>query len=337
MFIRLLRYLFLSLLLFAIAAAFLTYQRYQESLNSPLQPAAIPLLHVEKGSNINRVAKDLQAHGLQHPWALVLYARINGIAPQIKAGDYRIEPNMSALQLLDNLRTGKVVVLQFQIIEGKRSADLLKQIANVAELKHELSNKSEAEIAALLGINGSIEGQFLPDTYHFHYGDSDIDLLQRMHKALQDTLNQAWDKRPQNNTLNSPYEALILASIIEKETSIASERAQISGVFYRRLQQNMRLQTDPTVIYGMGERYQGTLTRRDLQTDTPYNTYTRYGLPPTPIALPSAASIHAALNPAAGDSLYFVANGTGGHTFSSTYEQHQKAVQAYRQQQQGQP
>lgn len=338
MIIRLLRRLFLLLFLLGIGAAIYGYKLYQQSLNAPLQASGAAILHVAKGSNINRIAHDLQAHGLQHPWALILHARLNGGAAQIKAGDYRIEPNMSTLDLLNNLQTGKVIVLQFQIIEGKRSADLLRQIAATTELKHELSGKSEAEIAAILGINGSLEGQFLPDTYHFHYGDSDIDLLKHMHQALQNTLAQAWETRAaKEDTLNSPYEALILASIIEKETGIAGERAQISGVFHRRLQQNMRLQTDPTVIYGIGEQYQGNLTRRDLQTDTPYNTYTRYGLPPTPIALASAASIKAALNPQAGDSLYFVANGTGGHTFSATYQEHQKAVQTYRRSQKESP
>lgn len=330
MFARFLRLLTLIFLLLLIAAGVYGYRLYQSSLKQSLQPAAMPILHIAKGSNINRVAQDLKAHGLKNPWALILYARLNNIAPQIKAGDYRIEPNMTPLELLSNIQAGKVVVLQFQIIEGKRSAELLQQLAAVPELKHELSGKTEAEIAALLELNGSLEGQFLPDTYHFSYGDSDLDLLKRMHQALHKTLNQAWETRQNSDMLTSPYEALILASIIEKETSLASERAQISGVFHRRLQQNMRLQTDPTVIYGMGKNYQGKITRQDLQTDTPYNTYTRYGLPPTPIALASAASIRAAVNPDNSDSLYFVANGSGGHTFSATYEQHQQAVQAYR-------
>lgn len=329
MFGKILRQLLLLLLIALIGVGFYGYNCYQTTLSTPLGKDTV--ISIAKGSNINTLAKQLETIGMKHAWALILYARLNDDATKIKAGDYRITATTTPTALLDDITNGKVIVLQFRFIEGKNAKDLLAQLADEKDLKHELTGKTQIEIAQILGLpNDSLEGQFLPDTYHYHYGNSDLDLLKRMHTALKTTLDSAWNSRTADLALKTPYDALILASIIEKETGIASERNQVSGVFNRRLKKGMRLQTDPSVIYGILD-YQPPLTRKMLQTDTPYNTYTRNGLPPTPIAMPSAASIYAAVQPDTGDSLYFVANGTGGHTFSATYAEHQKAVQHLRQ------
>ena len=267
---------------------------------------------------------------------LPLYARLNPQAANIKAGDYRIDENATLPSLINDITNGKVVVYSVTVIEGKTFKDLRDTLRQTAGLEHTLNNKTDAEVATLLGLQGNPEGWFLPETYQFNRGMTDLDMLKRMHDEMQRTLEQAWTSRAEGLPLATPYEALILASIIEKETGVAAERPQISGVFTRRLQKNMLLQTDPTVIYGAAD-YHGDLTRKHLQTDTPYNTYINKGLPPTPIALPGKASIEAALHPADGDSLYFVADGTGGHTFSATYEEHQQAVADYLKKQQNKP
>lgn len=260
---------------------------------------------------------------------MVVYGRLSGLASRLQAGDYRIVPGDTVTSLLQDMAQGKVATFSITVVEGRTVAQLLAQIAADPAVEHTLQGKSEQEIAALLGIDGALEGQFLPDTYQYPYRESDLNLLKRLHQAMQDYLENAWEKRAPDLPLQNAYEALILASIVEKETGVASERDQVAGVFVRRLQQGMRLQTDPTVIYGAKD-YQGVITKTHLQTDTPYNTYTRDGLPPTPIALPSRASIDAALHPADGDALYFVADGKGGHVFSATYDAHQKAVAEYR-------
>lgn len=326
---KILRRLLLLMLLLALGAGGVGYYIYDNALKAPLHAGENSIISVPKGSGITAIARELKvSHGLPEDWPLVLYGRLNSDAGKIQAGDYRIADGMTAIDILNDMKAGKVIVLQFRLIEGKTAKDLLKQIAADPDLKHTLTGKSDAEIAQALGIDGSLEGQFLPETYHYTYGTTDLQLLKRMHAGLSKTLDREWQQRAAGLPLKTPYEALILASIIEKETGIASEREQVSGVFNRRLQQGMRLQTDPSVIYGMAD-YTGAITRQDLQTDTPYNTYTRDGLPPTPIALPGRASIHAALNPDSGTAIYFVANGTGGHTFSTTYAEHQKAVQQY--------
>jgi hypothetical protein len=234
---------------------------------------------------------------------------------------------------MNDITNGKVVVYNITVVEGKTFKDLRASLVQTAGIEHTLNDKTDAQIATLLGIDGSPEGWFMPETYQFHRGSSDLELLKRMYGEMQRTLEQEWPNRAEGLPLANPYQALILASIIEKETGVASERPQIAGVFVRRLQKDMLLQTDPSVIYGAAD-YHGDLTRKHLQTDTPYNTYINKGLPPTPIALPGKASIQAALHPADGDSLYFVADGKGGHTFSATYEEHQQAVARYLKQQQ---
>ncbi len=226
---------------------------------------------------------------------------------------------------------GEVVQHSLTIIEGWNFRQMLAAMHAHEHLEHTLRGLSDEEIIAKLELPyPHPEGLFMPDTYRFTRGTTDLEFLHRAHRALMQTLDQAWAERAEGLPLKTPYEALILASIIEKETGIAEERPDIAGVFIRRLNKGMRLQTDPTVIYGMGENYKGNIRRRDLRTDTPYNTYTRHGLTPTPIALASAAAIHAAVNPAAGETLFFVATGSEGrHYFSKTLEEHNQAVYRY--------
>jgi len=325
---------FLTLILLAAWAAGVFYLQYQKALNAPLVAAGDGIITVKRGDTLASLNRELVQRGVIHSdWVLPVYARLNPQAANIKAGDYRIDASASLPSLMNDITNGKVVVYNITVVEGKTFKDLRASLVQTAGIEHTLNNKTDAQIATLLGIDGSPEGWFMPETYQFHRGTSDLELLKRMYGEMQRTLEQEWPNRAEGLPLANPYQALILASIIEKETGVASERPQIAGVFVRRLQKDMLLQTDPSVIYGAAD-YHGDLTRKHLQTDTPYNTYINKGLPPTPIALPGKASIQAALHPADGDSLYFVADGKGGHTFSATYEEHQQAVARYLKQQQ---
>jgi len=249
----------------------------------------------------------------------------------IKTGEYKIVAGTTLPQLLNQFIAGQVIQYQFTIIEGMTAQQLINSIAEDKRLIHSLEETALVEVMESLNLSQQHgEGEFSPETYNFTAGTTDVALLQRAHDLMSETLAQEWNDRAENLPYKSAYEALIMASIIEKETGIAEERSEIAGVFIRRLNKGMRLQTDPTVIYGMGESYKGNIRRKDLRTDTPYNTYTRSGLPPTPIALPSKAAIHAALHPKAGKSLYFVATGhEGRHVFSNTLTAHNKAVRKY--------
>ena len=325
---------FLTLILLAAWAAGVFYLQYQKALNAPLVAEGDGIITVKRGDTLASLNRELVQRGVIHSdWVLPVYARLNPQAANIKAGDYRIDASASLPSLMNDITNGKVVVYNITVVEGKTFKDLRASLVQTAGLEHTLNDKTDAQIATLLGIDGSPEGWFMPETYQFHRGSSDLELLKRMYGEMQRTLEQEWPNRAEGLPLANPYQALILASIIEKETGVASERPQIAGVFVRRLQKDMLLQTDPSVIYGAAD-YHGDLTRKHLQTDTPYNTYINKGLPPTPIALPGKASIQAALHPADGDSLYFVADGKGGHTFSATYEEHQQAVARYLKQQQ---
>lgn len=325
---------FLTLILLAAWAAGVFYLQYQKALNAPLVAEGDGIITVKRGDTLTSLNRELVQRGVIHSdWVLPVYARLNPQAANIKAGDYRIDANASLPSLMNDITNGKVVVYNITVVEGKTFKDLRASLVQTAGIEHTLNDKTDAQIATLLGIDGSPEGWFMPETYQFHRGTSDLELLKRMYGEMQRTLEQEWPNRAEGLPLANPYQALILASIIEKETGVASERPQIAGVFVRRLQKDMLLQTDPSVIYGAAD-YHGDLTRKHLQTDTPYNTYINKGLPPTPIALPGKASIQAALHPADGDSLYFVADGKGGHTFSATYEEHQQAVARYLKQQQ---
>ena len=325
---------FLTLILLAAWAAGVFYLQYQKALNAPLVAEGDGIITVKRGDTLASLNRELVQRGVIHSdWVLPVYARLNPQAANIKAGDYRIDASASLPSLMNDITNGKVVVYNITVVEGKTFKDLRASLVQTAGIEHTLNDKTDAQIATLLGIDGSPEGWFMPETYQFHRGSSDLELLKRLYGEMQRTLEQEWPNRADGLPLANPYQALILASIIEKETGVASERPQIAGVFVRRLQKDMLLQTDPSVIYGAAD-YHGDLTRKHLQTDTPYNTYINKGLPPTPIALPGKASIQAALHPADGDSLYFVADGKGGHTFSATYEEHQQAVARYLKQQQ---
>jgi UPF0755 protein len=288
-------------------------------------------IQIASGTPLRRVSEELAARNLfAHPRLLTWYARATGDATQIRAGEYHLVQGTTALTLLAKLVSGQVYLHQLTIIEGWRFRELLAAVrAHPAITPGTLDG---AELMAAIGAPGvHPEGQFFPDTYSFPSGTPDIDILRTAHRALLDKLDAAWLRRSPDTLLATPYEALILASIIEKETALPAERRLISGVFQQRLRRNMRLQTDPTVIYGLGETFDGNLRRQDLERDTPYNTYTRNGLPPTPIALPGEASIEAAVAPEITTAVYFVATGRadGSHYFSATLEEHERAVREY--------
>jgi UPF0755 protein len=301
-------------------------------LNAPL-PLAVDgdWLRVPHGTPMARVAADLAERDLlRAPWLLATYARFTGDATRVHAGEYQLHAGTTPLTLLAKLVAGDVYLHQITIVEGSRFADAL--IALRAHPAIAATDLDGAAIMAELGAeNLHPEGQFFPDTYRFPLGTSDIQVLRLAHDALSTRLQAAWRNRDVNLLLKSEYEALTLASIIEKETGLAAERRLIAGVFHERLRRNMRLQTDPTVIYGLGDTFDGNLRRQDLDRDTPYNTYTRNGLPPTPIALPGLGAIEAAVSPEVTGAVYFVATGRGdgSHYFSATLEEHERAVRDY--------
>jgi UPF0755 protein len=281
--------------------------------------------------SLRRVAAQLgERRLLSHPWVLTTYARTTGEATRIRAGEYQLLPGITPLTLLAKLVSGQVYLHQLTIVEGWRFTDLLRALrSNPAIVASDLDGPGIMTALGQPGVHP--EGQFFPDTYSFPKGIAEIDVLRQAHQALQARLDAAWESRAPDTLLKSPYEALVLASIIEKETALPSERRLIAGVFTQRLRRNMRLQTDPTVIYGLGEAFDGNLRRDDLERDTPYNTYTRGGLPPTPIALPGAGALEAAVRPETSDAVYFVATGRGdgSHRFSATLEEHERAVRDY--------
>ncbi|EGW53419.1 endolytic transglycosylase MltG [Candidatus Endoriftia persephone] len=319
--------IFVSSLL--IAWAWMEYQQFQEM---PLNLPADGLLYqLDQGDTVRQLAVDLKQLGvIDQPLLLRLLARQSGLASRLKAGEYRIPAGTTPIELLELLVAGKVTHYSLTLVEGWTFKQMMAAIDRDPVLLHTLRGATDVQIMQQIGhANEHPEGRFFPDTYHFPKGTSDLDLLRRAYARMRETLEQAWQQRQPELPLKSPYEALILASIVERETGLPEERPQIAGVFIRRLQKRMRLQTDPTVIYGMGERYDGNIRRRDLKQDTPYNTYVHAGLTPTPIAMPGAAAIEAVLHPAEGDALYFVATGNGGHKFSATLEAHNQAVRKY--------
>ena len=316
-------------LLAALASLYLRHH-YEHFLETPLAiPAHGHVLLIEKGSSAQAIVERLEGLGFtEASWEWKLLMRLE--PPTIRAGEYRLEPSLRPPQLLHFLSTAAEVQYRFTLVEGWAFSQLLDALGRDEVLVQTLDeNDSETRVLTevLSEVETSLpEGWFLPETYQFTRGDTDLDLLKRSHQAMVLALEQAWLSRVDDLPLASPYELLILASIIEKETALDSERAEIAGVFIRRLKLGMRLQTDPTVIYGMGDAYDGNIRRKDLRTDTAYNTYTRSGLPPTPIAMPGKSSLQAAAQPSDGDTLYFVADGKGGHTFSVTLKEHQAAV-----------
>ncbi|MDH5546001.1 MAG: endolytic transglycosylase MltG [Gammaproteobacteria bacterium] len=286
---------------------------------------------IPAGSGLISVANDLKKQGIiESARKLRWLARIQGKSREVKAGEYQLEVGMTIGGMLDMFVAGKVKQYALTLVEGWTFKQMMSEISAHPKIRQTLSGLSPEQIMSQVGFTGEHpEGRFLPDTYHFPVGTMDVDFLKRAHKAMEEVLSQAWEQRQLGLPYQSAYDALTMASIVEKETSVETERAAIAGVFVRRLQKRMRLQTDPTVIYGMGDSYEGNIRRSDLKRDTPYNTYTRSGLPPTPIAMPGRDAIVAALNPEEGDALYFVAKGDGSHFFSSTIEEHNKAVVRY--------
>ena len=323
-----------SLLLVAAGSAWYVNDQRQRLELQPLRTRAQPQrIVVAPGTTIVDLANDLAARELiDNPHSLVWYARWYGLSSKIKAGEYEVDAVTTPVELLNLIVSGKVVQWSFTIIEGWNFKTLRERLKRNNKLVHTLTDEDDATVMRLLGHpDVHPEGWFFPDTYHFPAGTTDVEFLRRALNTMHAVLNEAWEKRAEDLPYQQPYHALILASIVEKETAAAVERGDIAGVFVRRLRKGMRLEADPTVIYGLGDDFDGNLTRKHLKTDTPYNTYTRRGLPPTPIAIPSGAAVEAALNPVDGDTLFFVArgDGSGTHEFSATYAEHQKAVQRY--------
>ncbi len=305
---------------------------YLSAMNTPLIITGETVKYeVSAGSNLTKIVYDLKKQGyINKPRYLLFYARFQGSADKISTGEYLIKPGVSAREFLKQVLTGKVIQYAITIVEGWNIYQVLEVINNHPHIIHSLHGLSHEQIMAKIGYpNMHPEGRFYPDTYHFPKGLTDVHFLQRAYTAMQNKLATEWQKRDVGLPYKSPYEALTMASIVEKETGQANERRAIAGVFIRRLDKRMRLQTDPTVIYGLGPKFDGNIRRRDLKKDTPYNTYRRHGLPPTPIAMPGGEAIHAAMHPAEGHTLYFVSKGDGSHYFSTTLDEHNQAVIKY--------
>ncbi|WP_047517780.1 endolytic transglycosylase MltG [Methylophilus sp. Q8] len=288
-------------------------------------------LQIPAGASVRGIADQLVAAGvLTEPYSFLLTVKVTGSGGQLQAGDYALNTPLQVMSLIDILKHGTFDQFKLQLIEGKTFADFRQKLAQMPGIRHDTVMLSDSEL--MQQISGQAmhpEGWFFPDTYFLDAQSSDADLYKRAYQKMAQHLSAAWEAREAGLPYRSMYEALVMASIVEKETGVEEERPQIAGVFINRLRKGMRLQTDPTVIYGMGTRYRGNITKKDLLTDTPYNTYTRSGLPPTPIALPGLASIQAALHPAKTNALYFVANGQGRHVFTSSLDAHNQAVRAY--------
>jgi len=318
----------LGVLVVGAASAFGYFHHW---LNTPLDlPEGGLEYRLEQGRTLSHLSRDLaQEQRLKHPRLLRFYALLQG-SPAIHAGDYVLEPGTTPKTLFRQLVEGRVRLYQVTILEGWTYAQALEALHAQETIEPRLKGLSQAEQLEQLALDiEHPEGWFFPDSYHYVRGTSDVELLRQAHQKMRTTLDQLWEQRAPGLIYDNPYEALIMASIVERETGAPWEREDIAGVFVRRLEKGMRLQTDPTVIYGMGDNYQGRITRRDLLEPTPYNTYRIDGLPPTPIALPGREAIAAALNPAEGSALYFVAKGDGTHVFSDSLEEHNRAVRAY--------
>ncbi len=324
------------LLFSAFAALILSISWLYLHLHSSVTLQNIPYeFSVQPGSNLKQVAQQLEDTGIiPSKWTFIFLARYLDRESAIRAGDYQLSQNLTQIALLDYLVKGDAKQTEIRFIEGSTFAQLRKILNEHPAIKHDSIDLTEKEILQRLGASETAaEGLFFPDTYYFIKGSSDLEILQRAYQAMQKNLQHAWPDRAEALPVTTPYEALILASIIEKETALESDRNEIAGVFVNRLRKGMRLQTDPTIIYGLGDKFDGNLRKQDLLADQEYNTYTRAGLPPTPIASPGLASIHAALNPAQTEALYFVAKGNGESHFSNNLTDHNKAVEKYQKQQ----
>jgi len=324
---RIKRWLFICLISIVLITAWLAYYAI-----SPLrlQPSSQEVV-IAPNSGLRSIANQLVAQGvLREPWRFILLAKLLNKEQYLQAGSYTLNKNISPYQLLLSLNYGKATQGSVTFIEGRTFAQMREKLAKNDAVKQTTTALSDREIMQLLGSEYTTpEGLFFPDTFYFNRHTPDIALLKISYDAMQAKLNKAWQTRDPNLPYKDSYEALIMASIIEKETGKPSERPMIAGVFVNRMRFGMRLQTDPTVIYGMGLKYDGNIRKKDLLTDTPYNTYTRSGLPPTPIAMPGMASIEAALHPADTKALYFVGKGDGSHAFSNNLNEHNRAVVLY--------
>ena len=329
----------LILLLILGGVGFWGYQKLTEFVHTPVNVTQDQLLTIERGTTGSKLAALLEQEKiLEHadllPWLLKLQPQLN----KVKAGTYSLTGVKTLQDLLDMINSGKEAQFSVKFIEGKTFKEWRKNLENAPHLKQTLQGKTDKEIMALLDIPAvakavyewnNMEGWLYPDTYNYTPNSTDLELLKRSATRLQKVLDKAWNERDENLPLADPYQMLILASIVEKETGIAAERPQVASVFINRLKANMKLQTDPTVIYGMGESYTGNIRKKDLETITPYNTYMIEGLPPTPIAMVSESALQAVAHPAKTDFYYFVADGSGGHKFTRNLNEHNKAVQEY--------
>lgn len=331
-------FFFLCLILLA-GAGFWGFQQLQQFLHQPVNVQNDQLLTIERGTTGNKLAGLLEKERILDnaellSWLLKLHPELN----KVKAGTYSLNGVKTVEDLLKLLNSGKEAQFNVQFIEGNTFKNWRKRLENAPHLKQTLKDKSEQEIFQLLALPKvskaidewmKIDGWLYPDTYNYTPNSTDLELLQRAAERMKKALDKAWNERDKGLPLENPYEMLILASIVEKETGIAAERPQVASVFINRLKAKMKLQTDPTVIYGMGEDYNGNIRKKDLETPTPYNTYVIDGLPPTPIAMPSEDALQAVAHPAQTEFYYFVADGTGGHKFSRNLNEHNKAVQEY--------
>ena len=329
----------LILLLILSGVGFWGYQKLTEFVHTPVNATQDQLLTIDRGTTGSKLAALLEQEKiLEHadllPWLLKLQPQLN----KVKAGTYSLTGVKTLQDLFDMINSGKEVQFSVKFIEGKTFKEWRKNLENAPHLKQTLQGKSDKEIMALLDIPAvakavyewnNMDGWLYPDTYNYTPNSTDLELLKRSTTRLQKALDKAWNERDENLPLADPYQMLILASIVEKETGVAAERPQVASVFINRLKANMKLQTDPTVIYGMGESYTGNIRKKDLETITPYNTYMIEGLPPTPIAMVSESALQAVAHPAKTDFYYFVADGSGGHKFTRNLNEHNKAVQEY--------
>ncbi|WP_321324184.1 endolytic transglycosylase MltG [Thiomicrorhabdus sp.] len=333
------RLLFAMNIVGLVLAGFAYYQ-YNAFVTEPISQKQQPIaLTIKPGSSVAKVAEQLHQQGfLEHPKWFALYVRFLQKQHLVKAGEFEIQPQWTVDELISGLENAKSIQYPVTIVAGQTIQQTLEEIHSLPKIKKELDINDIKGLQKLFGVDekinpkypyASIEGRILPETYYYQSGDSDKQIVLRAAKALNNALDQAWKNREKNLPYKTPYDALIMASIVEKETGYAPERPLIAGVFVRRMKKGMRLQTDPTVIYGIGAKYDGNIRKKDLLTTTIYNTYKIDGLPPTPIALPSIEAIKAALNPEPTKALYFVAKGGGQHHFSNTLVEHNKAVQKY--------
>lgn len=316
-------------LMLAAALCFIGWMGYFAT--QPLMLKTSPLdFTVKAGSTLRNASRQIEAAGVAMPaWQFTLLGRALGKAAEIKAGSYEVIQGITPIKLLEKLTRGDVTQAEIVLLEGWTFRQMRAAIDAHVNVRHDTANWTERQIMEKLGVEGPAEGRFFPDTYLFAKGSGDLDILKRSYRQMEKILLAEWEERETDLPYRTPYEALIMASIIEKETGQSADRTQVASVFLNRLRKDMLLQTDPTVIYGLGDRFDGNLRKRDLMEDGPYNTYMRPGLPPTPISMPGQASIQAVLHPARTEMLYFVARGDGSSQFSRTLEEHNRAVAKY--------